>query len=183
MSHSGDMVTVFRDVDAILIPIGTPVMLPEGAKVRITQELGGSYTVEVNGNLARVAGRDADALGFGEAPEEDEAPKAADGPVDEQAVWDVLKTCYDPEIPVDIVNLGLVYDLHIVDTDAGGNHVDIVMTLTAPGCGMGPFIVDDVRHKVLSVPNVTGVDVELVFDPPWDRSMMSDEARLALGMF
>lgn len=180
---TGQMVTVFRDVDAILIPMGTPVMIPEGSNVRITQELGGSYTVEVNGNLARVAGRDADALGFGEAPEEEEAPKMAEGPVDEQEVWAVLKTCYDPEIPVDIVNLGLVYDLHIVDTDEGGNHVEIMMTLTAPGCGMGPFIVDDVRHKVLSVKNVTSVEVELVFEPLWDRSMMSDEAKLALGMF
>ena len=95
----------------------------------------------------------------------------------------MLKTCYDPEIPVNIVDLGLVYDCHVVDTDDGGNHVDIVMTLTAPGCGMGPFIVDDVRQKVLSVANVTDVDVELTFEPPWDRSMMSDEAKLQLGLF
>jgi metal-sulfur cluster biosynthetic enzyme len=90
---------------------------------------------------------------------------------------------YDPEIPVDIVNLGLVYDVHVVDTDEGGNNVDITMTLTAPGCGMGPFIVDDVRAKTLDVENVTDVHVDLVFEPPWDRSMMSDEAKLQLGMF
>jgi probable FeS assembly SUF system protein SufT len=181
----GDMIIVIRDVDAVLIPLGTPVMIPEGAQVQMTQELGGSYTVAVNGNLARVEGTDADALGITEA-ETAEKPKrqpVAEGPVSEDELWNVLKTCYDPEIPVNIVDLGLVYDCHVVETDEGNNHVDILMTLTAPGCGMGPFIVDDVRQKVLSVANVSDVDVELVFDPPWDRSMMSDEAKLQLGMF
>jgi len=181
---SGDMVTVSRDVDAVLIPLGTPVMIPEGAQVRITQELGGSYTVSVNGNLARVEGKDADALGMvGAVPEKEVEPSLTEGPVNMDELWNVLKSCYDPEIPVNIVDLGLVYDCHVVDTDEGGNHVEVVMTLTAPGCGMGPFIVDDVRAKVLSVTNVSDVHVELVFEPPWDRSMMSDEARLALGMF
>jgi len=186
---SGDMITVNRDVDAVLIPLGTPVMIPEGAQVRMTQELGGSYTVAVNGNLARVEGKDADALGLVEVAEEKSEieqgidHKVPDGPVNMDELWNVLKTCYDPEIPVNIVDLGLVYDCHVVDTDDGGNHVEVVMTLTAPGCGMGPFIVDDVRAKVLSVANVSDVHVELVFEPPWDRQMMSDEARLALGMF
>lgn len=181
---SGDMVTVSRDVDAVLIPLGTPVMIPEGAQVRITQELGGSYTVSVNGNLARVDGKDADALGMTEAVAAKEVElKAAEGPVNMDEVWNVLKTCYDPEIPVNIVDLGLVYDCRVVDTDEGGNHVEVVMTLTAPGCGMGPFIVDDVRRKLLSVTNVADVHVELVFEPPWGREMMSDEAKLALGMF
>jgi probable FeS assembly SUF system protein SufT len=182
---SGDMIIVTRDVDAVLIPLGTPVMIPEGAQVRMTQELGGSYTVAVNGNLARVEGADADALGITEAEmvEKPESRPAAEGPVSEEELWNVLKTCYDPEIPVNIVDLGLVYDCHVVDTDNGKNHVDVLMTLTAPGCGMGPFIVDDVRQKVLSVANVSDVHVELVFDPPWDRSMMSDEAKLQLGMF
>jgi len=183
---SGQMITTSRDIDAILIPLGTPVIIPEGAQVAITQELGGTYTVSVNGNLARVEGKDADALGFGdEAAKEAEsaAPKIADGPVNEDEVWGVLRTCFDPEIPVDIVNLGLVYDVHAVDTDDGGNAVEITMTLTAAGCGMGPFIVDDVRQKVLSVSNVTEVNVDLVFEPAWDRSMMSDEAKLQLGMF
>jgi len=188
MNSAGDTITTTRDVDAILIPLGTPVTIPAGAMVLITQELGGSYTVSVSGNLARVEGKDADALGIGESTEaaEDKAVEqasVASGPVDEQAVWDVLKTCYDPEIPVNIVDLGLVYDVHVVDTDEGHNHVDITMTLTAPGCGMGPFIVDDVRAKTLSVEHVGDVEVELVFDPVWDRSMMSDEARLQLGMF
>jgi len=188
MNSAGDTITTTRDVDAILIPLGTPVTIPAGAMVLITQELGGSYTVSVSGNLARVEGKDADALGIGESNKAveakvDEKTAVASGPVEEQAVWDVLKTCYDPEIPVNIVDLGLVYDVHVVDTDDGKNHVDIVMTLTAPGCGMGPFIVDDVRAKVLSVEHVHDVEVELVFDPVWDRSMMSDEARLQLGMF
>jgi len=187
---TGKMITTKRDIDAILIPLGTPVIIPEGAQVAITQELGGTYTVSVNGNLARVEGKDADALcitdGLGDDAEKKEEPeesKTAKGPVDEQAVWDALRTVYDPEIPVDIVNLGLIYDVHIVDTDEGANHVEVTMTLTAPGCGMGPFIVDDVRAKTLALENVTDVHVELVFDPPWDRSMMSDEAKLQLGMF
>lgn len=190
MNSAGNMITTTRDVNAILIPLGTPVTIPAGALVLITQELGGTYTVSVSGNLARVEGKDADALGLGMDTEQavaaataEKSPKPEQGPVDEQAIWDVLKTCYDPEIPVNIVDLGLVYDCHVVETDEGGNHVDIVMTLTAPGCGMGPFIVDDVRAKTLSVDNVSDVEVDLVFDPPWDRSMMSDEARLQLGMF
>jgi len=190
MNHAGDTITTSRDVDAILIPLGTPVTIPAGAMVLITQELGGSYTVSVSGNLARVEGKDADALGLGQDESIEDAEKSAvepapvsSGPVDEQAIWDVLKTCYDPEIPVNIVDLGLVYDVHVVENDAGGNHIDITMTLTAPGCGMGPFIVDDVRAKTLSVEHVNDVEVELIFDPVWDRSMMSDEARLQLGMF
>ncbi|TLS68619.1 putative Fe-S cluster assembly protein SufT [Mariprofundus erugo] len=190
MNHSGDMIKTTRDCDAVLIPLGTPVTIPAGALVLITQELGGSFTVSVSGNLARIEGRDADALGIGMTTEqavaaalEEKKDEPASGPVNEQEIWAVLRTCYDPEIPVNIVDLGLVYDCHVVDTDDGGNHVDIVMTLTAPGCGMGPFIVDDVRQKVLSVNHVTDVEVELVFEPTWDRSMMSDEARLQLGMF
>jgi len=184
---TGQMITTTRDIDAILIPLGTPVIIPENAQVAITQELGGTYTVSVNGNLARVEGKDADALGINSDSDKKEDVKedikTADGPVEESAVWDALKTVYDPEIPVNIVDLGLVYDVHIVDTDEGGNHVDITMTLTAAGCGMGPFIVDDVRAKTLDVNNVTDVHVDLIFEPPWDRAMMSDEAKLQLGMF
>jgi len=181
---SGQMITTTRDIDAILIPLGTPVIIPEGAQVAITQELGGTYTVSVNGNLARVEGKDADALGLGDkqAEEVKKEVKIAHGPVDETLVWEALKTCFDPEIPVNIVDLGLVYDVHAVDSD-DGNAVEITMTLTAPGCGMGPFIVDDVRAKTLELENVTEVNVDLVFEPPWDRAMMSDEAKLQLGMF
>jgi len=191
MNSAGDTITTTRDVDAILIPLGTPVTIPAGALVLITQELGGTYTVSVSGNLARIDGKDADALGLTDSPNGPEEmaetlktdASVASGPVNEQAIWNVLKTCYDPEIPVNIVDLGLVYDVHVVETDEGTNHVDIVMTLTAPGCGMGPFIVDDVRAKTLGVEHVSDVDVQLIFDPVWDRSMMSDEARLQLGMF
>jgi len=183
---TGQMLTTNRDIDAILIPLGTPVIIPEGAQVAITQELGGSYTVSVNGNLARVEGKDADGLGIVDKDATEPASeevKTAEGPVDEKQLWDALRTVYDPEIPVNIVDLGLVYDVLIVDTDEGGNAVEIIMTLTAPGCGMGPFIVDDVRAKTLDVENVTDVHVDLVFDPVWDRAMMSDEAKLQLGMF
>ncbi len=186
---SGNMITTTRDIDAILIPLGTPVIIPENAQVVITQELGGCYTVSVNGNLARVEGKDGDALGItnhtsDDAPEEKkDVSNAANGPVEEANVWTALKTVYDPEIPVNIVDLGLIYDVHIVDTDDGGNHIEITMTLTAAGCGMGPFIVDDVRAKTLAVDNVTDVHVDLIFEPPWDRAMMSDEAKLQLGMF
>ncbi|MDQ6952938.1 MAG: putative Fe-S cluster assembly protein SufT [Mariprofundaceae bacterium] len=182
---SGKMITTNRDIDAILIPLGTPVIIPEGAQVAITQELGGTYTVSVNGNLARVEGKDADALGLDEKQtvEPEKGIKTAHGPVDEQHVWAALRTVFDPEIPVNIVDLGLVYDVHAVDTDDGGNAVEITMTLTAPGCGMGPFIVDDVRAKILDVENVTEVNVDLTFEPPWDRALMTDEAKLQLGMF
>ena len=189
MNHAGDTLTTTRDVDAILIPLGTPVTIPAGAMVMITQELGGTYTVSVNGNLARIEGKDADALGLSdEEPASSETniketPHSTSGPVEEEDIWAALRTCYDPEIPVNIVDLGLVYDVHVVENDDGGNHIDIVMTLTAPGCGMGPFIVDDVRAKTLAVDNVSDVEVDLTFEPTWDRSMMSDEARLQLGMF
>jgi len=182
---SGKMITTNRDIDAILIPLGTPVIIPEGAQVAITQELGGTYTVSVNGNLARVEGKDADALGLKDKQnaEPEKEIKTAHGPVNEQDVWAALRTVFDPEIPVNIVDLGLVYDVHAVDTDDGGNAVEITMTLTAAGCGMGPFIVDDVRAKTLDVENVTEVNVDLTFEPPWDRALMTDEAKLQLGMF
>jgi probable FeS assembly SUF system protein SufT len=179
-------VTIRRDVNAALIPLGTPVTIPEGSEVHVVQELGGSYTVSVNSNLVRIEGKDADALGLSELASEpagSDTHPDADGPVNVDEVWEILKTCYDPEIPVNIVDLGLIYDCLVADSGEVGGRVTIIMTLTAPGCGMGPFIVEDVRNKAASVKNVTDVHVELVFDPPWDRSMMSDEARLQLGMF
>jgi len=188
MTISNKMITTTRDIDAILIPLGTPVIIPVGAAVMITQQLGGTYTVSVNGNLARIEGKDGDALGFVQdsdatekLAEEEKTPSL--GTVDEQALQAALRTCFDPEIPVNIVDLGLIYDCQVIDTDDGSNLVEVTMTLTAPGCGMGPFIVDDVRAKILDVEHVDDVQVELVFDPAWDRSMMSDEARLQLGMF
>jgi len=180
-AHIGEMRNVLRDCDALLIPVGTKITLPEGSQVMITQALGGSYTVNVNGNLARIDSHDADALGL-EVEPQTKVPEKANGSVEEDAMWAALGTCYDPEIPVSIVELGLIYHCDIKPLK-DANVVDVVMTLTAPGCGMGPILVEDVRTKLLAVENVTDVNVDLVFDPPWDRSMMSDEAKLQLGMF
>ncbi len=178
-------VTINRDCDAVLIPVGTPITIPEGSYVLITQALGGSYTVNVNGNLARIDAQNADALGFEVEAVEDPASKemTGDGSVDEELVWQQLKTCYDPEIPINIVDLGLIYECNITPLGADGNQVDIVMTLTAVGCGMGDFLADDVRQKILTVPNVTHVNVSVTFEPPWSQEMMSEAARLETGMY
>ncbi|MDQ6972721.1 MAG: putative Fe-S cluster assembly protein SufT [Mariprofundaceae bacterium] len=191
--HIGETRNVLRDCEALLIPMGTPVTIPEGSRVMITQALGSSYTVNINGNLARVESGNADALGLEDPAESntesntEAAPKDVSGPVDEDELWKAMEQCYDPEIPVNIVDLGLIYHCDIAPVDkenaAAGNRVEVVMTLTAAGCGMGPILVEDVRARLLDVANISDVHVELVFDPPWDRSMMSDEARLALGMF
>lgn len=177
-----------RNCNAILIPNGIPITMLSGEKVSIMQKLGGSFTIYYNGNLARVDGKDADALGF-EIPKEIAATiKKADkklvgnGFVSEEEVWEKLKTCYDPEIPVNIVDLGLIYECDIFPLEPQGSRVEIKMTLTAAGCGMGPFIVEDVHNKVLSVDNVFEVKVDLVWDPAWNQDMMSEEARLTLGL-
>ncbi len=185
--HGNSPITLERDCEAILIPVGTPITLQQGSIVYITQALGGSYTVNINGNLARIAEKDAHVLGIAD-PDPQIIPEqtddiTGDGAIDEDLIWEQLNTCYDPEIPINIVDLGLVYDCNITPLDGGGNRVDILMTLTAPGCGMGQFIADDVRCKVDSIPNVTQVNVTLTFDPPWDQSMMSESARLSTGMY
>ena len=174
--------TTTRDVVASEIPAGTKFTIPAGARLQITQSLGGSYTVMVPmGYLARIDGRDADAIG--EAPEQkptDEA-RAAQKPV-EDLCWDQLRTCYDPEIPVNIVDLGLVYSVQLAPLPGGGNTVEVQFTLTAPGCGMGDILREDIRQKLLTVPGIHEADVQVLFDPPWSRSMMSDAAKLQLGM-
>ena len=174
-------VTITRDVDAIIVPAGVNVKLRQGQQGYITQALGGSFTVYIEGNLFRVAGKDADALGkeLDNAPEL--PPNASDDDVRE-LVWEQMKGCYDPEIPINIVDLGLVYDCDVSSEADGGRVVSVKMTLTAPGCGMGEVLVQDVREKVEVIPTVDQVDVELVFDPPWNQSMMSDAARLQTGM-
>lgn len=172
------MVVTLRDCPARLVPVGTPITIPRDTFVTITQSLGGSYTVTVNGNMARVDGTDADALGM--QPIEFDFAPSPDGRIDEEQVRQALKTVYDPEIPVDIVELGLVYDVAV---DQASGTVHILMTLTAPGCGMGPVLVSDVQYRLAKVPHVRAVEVELVFDPPWSRERMSDEARLETGMF
>jgi probable FeS assembly SUF system protein SufT len=173
--------TATRDVVASEIPAGTKFTIPAGARLRITQSLGGSYTVMVPmGYLARIDGRDADAIG--EEPEQKPTAKAtAEKPV-EDLCWDQLRTCYDPEIPVNIVDLGLVYRLQLTPIPDGGNKVEVTFTLTAPGCGMGDVLREDIRQKLLTVPGIRDADVHVLFDPPWSRSMMSDAAKLQLGM-
>jgi probable FeS assembly SUF system protein SufT len=169
-----DTISVTRDVDALLIPSGVKITIQKDTLVMITQALGNAYTVYVNGNLARVAGRDGDALMMVIMDEPD--VNAMDIPLPEK-IWELLKTCYDPEIPVNIVDLGLVYECNV-----DGCSVAIKMTLTAVGCGMGPVLIADVEQKIRGITDVSDVSVELVFDPPWDRGMMSDVAKLQLGM-
>jgi probable FeS assembly SUF system protein SufT len=179
-----EIITVNRDVEAILIPVGTEITIPKDSEVFITQALGGNYTVNINGNLAQVAAQNADALGF-DVPEpiKIKEEQGEGGRVDEDLIWQQLRTCYDPEIPVNMVDLGLIYNCTVTPLDEGGNRVDILMTLTAPGCGMGDFLAADVRQKVAMVPNVTDVNVELTFDPPWNQEMMSEAAKLQTGMY
>ena len=173
-----DTIEVLRDCDAMLIPTGVKIMIKKGSLVMITQALGNAYTVYVSGNLARVAGKDGDALGM--IILEDPDVNAIPGTLEDK-VWNILKTCFDPEIPVNIVDLGLIYECQMKQNE---NHHEIMikMTLTAPGCGMGPILVGDIEQKLRQLHNVSMVKIELVFDPPWDRSMMSDVAKLQLGM-
>jgi probable FeS assembly SUF system protein SufT len=180
-SSTSEPVKFERDCAAVLVPQGDRVTLPAGTSGYITQSLGGSFTVFVDGNLFRIAGEDADALGK-DAPAALQLADDADDDAVEALVWKQLRTCFDPEIPVDIVELGLVYGCDIERQDDGRRRVAIRMTLTAPGCGMGEILVEDVRTKVERVPTVAEADVELVFDPPWNQTMMSDAARLETGM-
>lgn len=183
--NNREPVILKRTCDAVLIPDGTPIRLEQGSIVYVTQALGGSYTVNINGNLARIGNNDADVLGFeieqNSEPEFDNQ-QSSDGVVDEGLVWEQLRTCYDPEIPINIVELGLIYNCSIKPL-ASGSLVEITMTLTAPGCGMGEFLAEDVRNKISRLPNVIQVNVELTFDPPWDQTMMSEAARLQTGLY
>ena len=174
-------ITLTRDCDAIQIPSGHPVILPQGMSVIITQSLGGTYTVATPGGLARVELKDADALGLDASDLASVAPTKFDGPAQE-AVWEQLKTVFDPEIPVNVVDLGLIYDCQVDQKESGGSSVLVKMTLTAPGCGMGPAIAADARQKILAIEGVDEADVELVWDPPWNQSMISEEGRMKLGL-
>ena len=181
--QNNDPVTLARDVEASVIPVGTRVTLQKGEQARITQSLGGSYTVIVNGNMFRVEGKDADALGLQVAEQRTgPAPGAATQEQVEKEIWNQLRTCYDPEIPVNIVDLGLIYDCHVAPMAPGSFKVDVKMTLTAPGCGMGPVLQQDVQNKLLGLEAVDDVTVELVWDPPWNQSMLSEAAKLQLGL-
>lgn len=172
------MVVAQADCPARRVPDGTPLTIPKDTFVTITQALGGNYTVTYHGQMVRVDGTDAANLGL--EPELLSFPEPTDDQIRESQVWEALRTVYDPEIPVDLVNLGLIYTVAI---DQSARRVDIRMTLTAPACGMGPVLVGDVEYRVRRVPNVETVKVELVFDPPWSREMMSEEAQLETGMF
>jgi probable FeS assembly SUF system protein SufT len=181
MYTHNEPVTFARDCPAVLIPVGEKVTLPAGTAGFMTQALGGSFTIYIEGNLFRISGTDADAIGKEPVAGPDVGEDATEADV-EAAVWQQLRTCYDPEIPINIVELGLVYECKVERAPAGGRAVKIKMTLTAPGCGMGEILAQDVREKVEIIPTVERADVELVFDPPWNREMMSDEARLEAGL-
>jgi len=175
-------ITFSRNAEAIMIPSGERVLVPVGAQATITQALGGTYTVITDrGLMVRVSGKEVEAIGKTPQDTADVKPEELTPEKLEEMVWDALKTCFDPEIPVNIVDLGLVYLCELNDTDAGKD-VHIKMTLTAPGCGMGPVLASDVKHKVEALPGIHNAEVEVVFDPVWDRSMMSEAARLQLGM-
>jgi probable FeS assembly SUF system protein SufT len=173
--------TLSRDVEVAAIPYGDKITLTAGTTVFITQALGGAYTAMTDhGYLVRIDGTDADAIG-----EEPTKPLSAEdmaGRSTEEVAWDQLKTVFDPEIPVNIVDLGLVYECGVEKGEDGKEKVKVRFTLTAPGCGMGDFLREDVRQKLLTIPGVSEADVEVVLDPPWDQSMMSDGARLQLGL-
>ena len=183
--HENTEFTTTRDCEAIQIPSGTKTILPAGTPGVITQTLGGSYTVATYQGLARVAEKDLDALGLekpASAAPADKTAAASGGEIDEKDVWAQLRQCYDPEIPVNIVDLGLVYDCQLIKNPEGGTKVEVKMTLTAPGCGMGPAIAHDAQSKLLSIDGVDEAQVDLVWDPPWNQSMISEAGRMKLGM-
>jgi len=180
-SQTSEPIVFARDCAAVMVPQGQEVTLPGGQAGYITQALGGSFTVFADGNLFRIRGADADALGK-EPPEPFTLDAQADDAEVEKLVWQQLRTCYDPEIPVNVVDLGLVYECTLEKMENAERRVKVMMTLTAPGCGMGDILVEDVRSKLESIPTVAEANVELTFDPPWNHSMMSDVAKLETGM-
>lgn len=171
-----------RECEAVLIPTAVPVKIPKGSSISIVQALGDFFTIEINGNLARISGKDADALGQKVPMISESASFDKTETLTETFIWDVLRTCYDPEIPVNIVDLGLIYECTLQPNVEGGHNIHIQMTLTAPGCGMGPILEAEVEQKLKNLPGVHTVQIELVFDPPWDQSKMSKAAQLQLGM-
>ena len=175
-------ITLQRDCPAVQIPAGTQVTLPAGTAIDLTQTLGGSFTVHAPGGLFRIDAADADALGQTVSPSASENQSSEGGALNEETVWNALRTCYDPEIPVNIVDLGLVYDLKIERRSDGTNGIDVKMTLTAPGCGMGGVIAGDAQQKLLKLPGVDEAVVEIVWEPQWHHSMISEAGRKTLGL-
>ncbi|HEY2101817.1 MAG TPA: putative Fe-S cluster assembly protein SufT [Chthoniobacterales bacterium] len=180
--HENTEFTTSRDIEAIQIPMGNTITVPTGTPGVITQSLGGSYTIATYHGLLRVSEKDADAIGLQTREASPETKSGSNGEVSEEDVWNQLKQCYDPEIPVNIVDLGLVYDCKLIKKDDGGTRVDVKMTLTAPGCGMGPAIAHDAQSKILTIDGVDEADVQLVWDPPWNQNMISEAGRMKLGM-
>jgi probable FeS assembly SUF system protein SufT len=185
--QTSETVVLKRDCPAAMVPSGTEVTLLAGEHAFISQALGGSYTVLVNGNLFRIDGRHADALGFEPVSKPAAASPAAGAEkapeLIEREAWDAMRTCYDPEIPVNIVDLGLIYTCRVTARPEGGYHAVVQMTLTAPGCGMGPMLRQDVENKLLMIEGIETADVELVWDPPWNQGLMSEAAKLQLGLY
>jgi len=186
MNYTGnEPVLLSRDVQVVAVPAGNTVGLPEGTEVVITQALGGSYTllVPTYGGLFRLSSRDADAIGKEVSPEDVDSRRPLSGEDLEREVWQTLKTCYDPEIPVNIVDLGLIYDMQILPLSEGMNRIQVKMTLTAQGCGMGASIAGDAQNKLLDIPGVKEADVQVVWDPPWTPEKISPEGRTLLGIY
>ena len=185
---SQELITLTRDVEAVIVPAGDKVTLAKGERAYLFQSLGDSHTIVVNGNTFRIDGKDTDALGLQQAQKAaaPAPPASSDKPVTqedlEKQAWDAMRSCYDPEIPVNIVDLGLIYDLTISKLGDNAFQADVKMTLTAPGCGMGPMIAQDVQNRLLSLDAVEEANVELVWDPPWNQAMMSEAAKLQLGL-
>ena len=175
-------IKILRDCDSTLIPSGDKITLIKGTLVRITQALGGDYTLYVNGNLVKISGKDADAIGKEVDKNVNQSIDINNGEYSEELIWEQLRTCYDPEIPVNIVDLGLIYDLNYSEKKTNSYFINIKMTLTAPGCGMGPIIAQDVESKIKNLSFVNDVLVEVVWDPIWNQDMMTEEAKLRLGM-
>lgn len=177
-----EWINLKRDVEVVTIPMGNKVLLKEGSSVMVHQALGGDYTIMTDqGYLARVEGKDADAIGVcAEAPTETQIVDA-DAPLDPLKVWEAFKTIYDPEIPVNVLDLGLIYDWNAESAEGGGHIVKVKMTMTNPGCGMGDILKNDVDRKLRLLPGIRDVQVEIVFDPPWTMEKMSDAAKLKLG--
>ena len=180
--QKGQSLPLQRDVEVISIPFGKTISLPEDSVVSVMQAKGSSVSVAFEGRLYLVEGANLDALGLEALPRPTLHEDASDEEI-EQFVWDQLRTCYDPEIPIDVVELGLIYRCELTRLDDQSYRADIDMTLTAPGCGMGDYLVADVRSKVMNLPVISDVQVELTFDPPWTRDMMSETAQLALGVY
>ena len=179
-----EQIVINRDVEARIIPEGNVLTIPSGTSVTITQQLGGTFTVVSQFGMSRIAGADADSLGL-EIPDETQEGQekiVEAAALQEDSIWEQLKTVYDPEIPVNIVDLGLVYSCESEEQSNGTHNVDVKMTLTAPGCGMGPVIADDARSKILSLPGVADANVDIVWDPPWNQDMITEEGKMILGL-